>query len=61
MRWLIREPREPLIATPDIPIGDFEESRSSPSKSSHDSETHHFLWGWQSLPIILWGKHERSE
>jgi hypothetical protein len=45
MGWLIREPIEPLIITPDIPIGDFEESGSSPSKSIHDSKKHHFLWG----------------
>jgi hypothetical protein len=39
------KPIEPLIITPDIAIGDFEESRSTPSKSSHDSGKHHFLWG----------------
>jgi hypothetical protein len=45
MRWPIREPREPLIIIPDIPIGDFEESASIPNKSIHDSEKHHFFWG----------------
>jgi hypothetical protein len=39
------EPIEPLIIIPDIAIADFEESGSSPSKSSHGSGKHHFLWG----------------
>jgi hypothetical protein len=41
--WPIREPRELLITTPESALGNFEESRSSPSKSSHASEKHHFL------------------
>jgi hypothetical protein len=45
MGWPIREPIEPLIITPDIAIGDFEESVSSPSTTSHDSGKHYFLWG----------------
>jgi hypothetical protein len=39
------EPIESLIITPDIPIGDFEESGSRPSKSIHDSGKHHFVRG----------------
>jgi hypothetical protein len=45
MEWPIREPIEPLLISPDIAFGDFEEFGSSLSKSIHDSGKHHFLWG----------------
>jgi hypothetical protein len=43
MVWPIQEQMEPLITIPDDAIGNMEESRSNPSKSSHGREKHHFL------------------
>jgi hypothetical protein len=43
--WPIRELTELLITTPDRATGNFEESRSSLSKSSDGSGKHHCCWG----------------